>query len=113
MFTKSMANELGPKCIRVNSIRYSISPFTMLIHLEQHYSSVGPTKTKFMEAMGMSEKKANEFYDRMSSELPVGRVGQGLDIAMAVMFLATDANSFITGSDFVVDGGAVAKSVIQ
>ena len=38
---------------------------------------------------------------------PIGRIGQPEDIARMVLFLASDAASFITGAEFAVDGGAV------
>ena len=36
---------------------------------------------------------------------PAGRVGQGADIAQMAAFLASDAAGFITGAEFLVDGG--------
>ena len=36
---------------------------------------------------------------------PIGRVGQGTDIAEMAAFLASDAAGFITGGEFLVDGG--------
>jgi len=42
---------------------------------------------------------------------PVGRVGRPEDIAAAVAFLASSESSFITGSDFVVDGGMTRKMI--
>ncbi|MCX5973818.1 MAG: SDR family oxidoreductase, partial [Coprothermobacterota bacterium] len=35
----------------------------------------------------------------------MGRVGQPIDIAYPMLFLASDESSFVTGSDFVIDGG--------
>jgi NAD(P)-dependent dehydrogenase (short-subunit alcohol dehydrogenase family) len=37
--------------------------------------------------------------------LPLGRLGQGEDIAQAALYLCSDAASFVTGTDLVVDGG--------
>lgn len=42
---------------------------------------------------------------------PIGRMAEPVDIAKAVLFLASDEAGFITGSDFIVDGGATAGFV--
>lgn len=41
----------------------------------------------------------------LSTGLPLGRLGQGEDIAQAALYLCSDAASFVTGTDLVVDGG--------
>lgn len=41
----------------------------------------------------------------LSTGLPLGRLGQGEDIAHAALYLCSDAASFVTGTDLVVDGG--------
>jgi NAD(P)-dependent dehydrogenase (short-subunit alcohol dehydrogenase family) len=40
--------------------------------------------------------------------IPIGRVGEPDDIAQCALFLASDAASFITGTQLVVDGGTTA-----
>ena len=39
---------------------------------------------------------------------PIGRIGKPDDIARMVLYLASDAASFITGAEFTVDGGVAA-----
>jgi NAD(P)-dependent dehydrogenase (short-subunit alcohol dehydrogenase family) len=41
----------------------------------------------------------------------VGRFGEAAEMAQAVLFLASDESSFITGTDFLVDGGITAAYV--
>ncbi len=45
------------------------------------------------------------FIDRLAKKVPLGRVGQSPEIAGAVVFLLSDAASFITGQNLAVDGG--------
>ncbi len=42
---------------------------------------------------------------------PAGRVGQGSDIGRMILFLCDPANSFITGQNFIVDGGMTRKMI--
>ena len=43
----------------------------------------------------------------LAAHIPLGRVGQPLDIAQAMLFLASDEASYLTGQTLVVDGGAL------
>ncbi len=52
---------------------------------------------------GMTEEA---YFKQVRAHHPIGRLGQPSDIANAVAFLASDQASFITGSDFIVDGGS-------
>jgi len=60
--------------------------------------------------MPMSRLKPDESHDevlaRWGKNIPLGRVGQPEDIARAILFLASDEASWITGTDLVIDGGA-------
>jgi len=43
------------------------------------------------------------------TDLPIGRVGETIEIARAVLFLASDESSFMTGTGLLVDGGSTAR----
>jgi NAD(P)-dependent dehydrogenase (short-subunit alcohol dehydrogenase family) len=46
------------------------------------------------------------FFDKLKKTIPLGRMGDPMEVANAVLFLATDESSFIQGGEIVVDGGA-------
>ena len=67
----------------------------------------GPLRTELLMAfLNTDEKK-----QRRLVHIPMGRFGEATELADAVVFLASDESSFITGSDFVVDGGITAAYV--
>jgi NAD(P)-dependent dehydrogenase (short-subunit alcohol dehydrogenase family) len=47
-----------------------------------------------------------DYFAEVRARHPVGRIGTPDDIAAAISFLVSDQASFITGTDFVVDGGS-------
>jgi NAD(P)-dependent dehydrogenase (short-subunit alcohol dehydrogenase family) len=53
----------------------------------------------------------DQLAEESSLERPLGRIGTTMDIARSVLFLASDASAYITGSVLVVDGGGLAGSV--
>jgi len=67
----------------------------------------GPLRTELL----MSYLNTEEKRQRRLVHIPVGRFGEAAEIAQAALFLASDESSFITGSDFVVDGGITSAYV--
>jgi len=61
----------------------------------------GPTDTAMLEVITGDPQKLNALLAR----IPMGRLGQGQDVAEIVSFLISDKSDFITGSSVVVDGG--------
>lgn len=95
MMTKSMALDYARQNIRVNAV----CPGDTLVDrwLNSGYFK-GSDPVTFEEAMRQS-----------SAYLPMGRFGQPEEIARAVLFLASDDSSFVTGHLLLVDGGNTAQ----
>jgi len=68
----------------------------------------GDTDTAMLrdEASQLGEREADFLAD--AARRPLGRVGRPEDVAEAVLYLASDAASFVTGTTLVVDGGGLA-----
>ncbi|CAE6911035.1 Uncharacterized oxidoreductase YkvO [Ectopseudomonas oleovorans] len=86
-FARSWAAELKGRNIRVNCL------------------SPGPVHTPIIGKMGIAETQFDEFEKQVSGLIPLGRLGRPEEVANAVLFLASDDSSFITGVDLCVDGG--------
>ena len=87
LLTKSTAIQYAKEGIRVNSV---------------HPGTVATDMT--------AERLADpELYRQSLSRIPLGRVAQPEDIANAVLYLASDESSFVTGSELVIDGGFSAQ----
>jgi len=78
--TKSLARELGKDQIRVNAV------------------APGVTRTDMVAAL------PPEMVQRISATIPLGRVGEPEEVANAVLFLASDLASYVTGAILSVDG---------
>ncbi len=85
--TKSAAVELAPRKIRVNAV------------------SPGPTQTEMMTKFGLDDETLAHMKAAITTQVPLGKIGTAQDVARLVTYLSGDAASFITGAEFVIDGG--------
>lgn len=80
---KIAALELAPRQIRVNAV------------------SPGPVATEIMNKIGLND----ELETQLISSIPLARMGRPEEVASMIAFLSGDEATFITGSNFLVDGG--------
>jgi len=87
--TRNVASELAPR-VRVNAL------------------DVGGVATRSLEIVLTDDTLRQQFLDGT----PMGRPGEPEDIACAVLFLASDAASWVTGKVFEIDGGTEAPAIV-
>lgn len=84
---KTAAAELAPRMIRVNIV------------------SPGPTQTEVMTKAGLDAATVDNIFEQLKNKIPLKKIGTAVDVAKLVTYLCDDASGFITGSEFVIDGG--------
>jgi NAD(P)-dependent dehydrogenase (short-subunit alcohol dehydrogenase family) len=85
-FARSWSLNLNQRNIRVNAI------------------SPGPIDTPFVNRV-LNEQQTQQFIQNVVKATPIGRMGSPDEVAKAVLFLASDDSSYITGIELFVDGG--------
>jgi NAD(P)-dependent dehydrogenase (short-subunit alcohol dehydrogenase family) len=90
LLTKALAIDHGKDGIRVNAV------------------CPGDTETAMEHADAQRKGWTWDRYVAWASDRPLGRMGRAEEVARAVLFLASDESSFVTGAALPVDGGGVA-----
>ena len=98
-YTRMAGVELGPHNIRVNSI----SPGAIATPIFYGGSQRANDLTK-----EENERKMEKLRGNLANAVPLKRSGLPIDIAEAALYLASDAGSFVTCQDIIVDGGRTA-----
>jgi len=86
-FARTLSAELLDRRIRVNAV------------------SPGSIETPIHRGKDQSEEAFRAYAERVGAQVPLGRMGRPEEIAAAVLFLASDASSYMLGAEILVDGG--------
>jgi NAD(P)-dependent dehydrogenase (short-subunit alcohol dehydrogenase family) len=86
-FARTWSVDLKDRKIRVNAV------------------SPGPIATPAIDVLAGGKEQGDAFKAGMAATVPMGRVGEADEIAKAVVFLASDDSSYVTGIELFVDGG--------
>ena len=86
-----LAKELAEKKIRVNAV------------------APGPIGTDFFKRTEMGEDEQEEMTQSIEKMVPLGRFGEAEEVAEVATFLMSDAASYVTAAEFVVDGGMTQR----
>jgi 3-oxoacyl-[acyl-carrier protein] reductase len=91
--TKTMATELGPDKIRVNSVAPGLVETNLI---SRHFVAEDGT---------VDEERREAYLGPIRARTPLGMVGEPDDIAMTILFLVSDASRFMTGQILRPNGG--------
>ncbi|BAO93981.1 SDR family oxidoreductase [Caballeronia insecticola] len=84
---RTLGAELAPRGIRVNAV------------------SPGAIATPFFGKIGLNEEQLSAVAAGLQEQIPMKRFGNATELAKAVLYLASDDSSYVTGTELVVDGG--------
>ncbi len=86
--TRNLASEFAPRGIRVNQV------------------TPGATKTPIWSPFAPTNAAMVALEQQIARTIPLGRLGEADEVAKAILYLASDDSSNVTGAEIVVDGGA-------
>jgi NAD(P)-dependent dehydrogenase (short-subunit alcohol dehydrogenase family) len=88
-------------------IAYSVSKsalYNLTRYLATYWAKSG-VRVNTLTLAGVWNDQPREFLDAYAARIPVGRMADAQEVVGPVVFLASDASSFVTGSNLVADGG--------
>jgi NAD(P)-dependent dehydrogenase (short-subunit alcohol dehydrogenase family) len=97
MITSAFAIELAPFNIQVNTI------------------APGPINTKLLDShwFHLTPEEFRKQKEELAKMTPMGRIGEPDEIVGAAIYLASDASSYTTGAEIVIDGGTLLFALLQ
>ncbi|MFP2912435.1 glucose 1-dehydrogenase [Pyxidicoccus sp. 3LFB2] len=115
----SVAGLMGvPTLIAYGSAKGAVRMFTKSVAMHCAHkgygircNSIHPTfiETDMVDALAKSSGDPAKARANMARTIPLGRLGEPDDFAYAIIYLASDESKLMTGSEFVLDGGATAQ----
>jgi NAD(P)-dependent dehydrogenase (short-subunit alcohol dehydrogenase family) len=90
---RSLAIELAPRGIRINAVLPAA------------------IDTPIFSKFGLPEEALPNLMNSLKDAIPLKKIGTASDVASLVVFLASDGASFVTASEYVIDGGLAVKPV--
>ncbi len=88
---RSWSKDMAPRNIRVNAV------------------APGPIETNFFDALGKGGDDADEMKKQIAEAVPLGRMGKPEEVAAVTCFLLSDDAAYVTGSEYMVDGGMTLR----
>ena len=88
---RSWAKDLAPRRIRVNAV------------------APGPIETNFFDALGQDQIAAENLRQEIAKQVPLARMGKPEEVAAVTCFLLSDDASYVSGSEYMVDGGLTLR----
>ncbi|EBA12777.1 SDR family oxidoreductase [Roseobacter sp. CCS2] len=88
---RSWSKDLAPRNIRVNAV------------------APGPIETNFFDALGKGGDEAEDMKKQIAEAVPLGRMGKPDEVAAVTCFLLSDDASYVSGSEYMVDGGMTLR----